>query len=321
MINENELQSLLTLLDDTDREVVEHVEQRILSFGEEVIPMLENQWQINYNEVLQHRLERLIQRIRFDGLIADLKKWHLSEFPDLLEGVWLIARYRYPALKLDDLEAEIDRIKLDVWLEMHNVLSALEKVRVINHVIYSVHGFKGNTKNYHAPQNSFINDVIASRSGNHIGMSIVYALVAQRLNLPVYGINLPNHFLLCYKEENDNWHYEQESFNTKHELDYKQGDVLFYINAFNNGILLTRKNLDQFLKQMHLENKQEYFEPCSNVDIVKRVLRNLFHAYDDLNDETRCNEVNLLFCALDELPMQRQPKEPDAANDEGDAEE
>jgi hypothetical protein len=58
--------------------------------------MLENQWQINYNEVLQHRLERLIQRIRFDGLVADLKKWHLSEFPDLLEGVWLIARYRYP---------------------------------------------------------------------------------------------------------------------------------------------------------------------------------------------------------------------------------
>jgi hypothetical protein len=40
-----------------------------------------------------------------------------------------------------------------------------------------------------------------------------------------------------------------------------------------------------------------------------------------LNDETRCDEVNLLFSALDELPMQRQPKEPDAANDEGDAEE
>lgn len=320
MINEKELQSLLALLDDTDREIVEHVEQRILSYGEEVIPMLENAWQDHFSAVLQQRVEQLIQRIRFTSLIQDIREWNNRENPDLLEGVWLVARYRYPWLQIHDIEIEIDRIKLDIWLEMHNVLSALEKVRVMNHVIYNVHGFKGNTKNYHAPQNSFINDVLAMRSSNHIGMSIVYALVAQRLNLPVYGINLPNHFLLCYKEENENWHYEAESYNTHHDLNYKEGQVLFYINAFNNGVLFTRKNVDQLLKQMHLEPRTEYFEPCSNHDIVKRVLRNLFYSYDELDEGQRCAEVNDMLIALNESPLSRIPKNEAQDADEGDDE-
>jgi regulator of sirC expression with transglutaminase-like and TPR domain len=320
MINENELHSLLTLLDDTDREVVEHVEQRILSYGEGIIPLLEQAWQDHFSEELQKRVEELIQRIHFTSLIHDLSQWNNEEHPDLLKGVWLIARYRYPWLQIHDVEIEIDRIKLDIWLEMHNVLSALEKVRVINHVIYNVHGFKGNAKNYHAPQNSFINDVLAMRSSNHIGMSIVYALVAQRLNLPVYGVNLPNHFLLCYKEENENWHYEAESYNTHHDLNYKEGQVLFYINAYNSGVLLTRKNLDQLLKQMHLEARPEFFEPCSNQDIIKRVLRNLFYAYDQLDEAQRCADVNTMLDALQELPLSRQPKNEEHDADEGEEE-
>ncbi len=319
MMNEKELQVMVSLLDDPDTEVSGHIEEKLVAMGIEVIPHLENLWQVTSDHVLQHRIEQVIHKIQFDGVKNDLSRWAQEENPDLLYGSWLIARYRYPDLDIHEIENEIDRIKLDVWLEMHNVLSALEKVRVLNHVIYTTHGFKGNTGNYHSPQNSFINNVLESRKGNPISMAIIYSLVAQRLNLPVYGVNLPQHFLLAYKEENENWHYEEEPYNMHHRLDYTQGNVLFYINAFNNGVILTRKNLEQFIKQIHLEPKPFYFEPCSNVDIIKRVLRNLFHSFEQLNERLKCGEVNEMIVLLGDEPIPfTEPKEP---SNEGEDEE
>ncbi|MBX7206225.1 MAG: transglutaminase-like domain-containing protein [Bacteroidia bacterium] len=321
MMNEKELQVMVSLLDDPDMEVSGHIEERLVAMGAEVIPHLENLWQVTPDHLLQQRIEQVIHKIQFDGVKHDLSQWAKEESPDLLYGSWLIARYRYPDLDIHEIENEIDRIKLDVWLEMHNVLSALEKVRVLNHVIYTTHGFKGNTGNYHSPQNSFINNVLESRKGNPISMAIVYSLVAQRLNLPVYGVNLPQHFLLAYKEENENWHYEEEAYNMQHRLDYTQGNVLFYINAFNNGVILTRKNLEQFIKQIHLEPKPFYFEPCSNIDIIKRVLRNLFHSFEQLNERLKCAEVNEMIVLLGDEPIPfTEPKESSNEGEGGDEE-
>lgn len=320
MINQKELQSLIVLLDDTDPEVLAHVEERILSMGEEAIPFLETEWQASFNSLLQQRIENVIHRIQFESVKKSLQQWSLMEEPDLLTGVGLIARYRYPDLDLEYIENEINKIKLDVWLEMHNVLSPLEKVRVMNHVMYNVHGFRGNTSNYHAPQNSFINNVLESHHGNHISLAIIYMLVAQSLNLPIYGVNFPQQFLLAYKEENESWHYETDSFNTHHHLDAQEGKVLFYINAFSNGVILTRKNLDQFVKQIHVEPKALFFEPCSNLEIIKRVLRNLFHAYDKADLSDKCDEVNEMVILLGEDALQRslQNHDEEEHGEEGD---
>ena len=77
----------------------------------------------------------------------------------------------------------------------------MEKVRVLNHIIFDVHGFSGNTANFHAPQNSYINNVLESKKGNPLSLSVLYAVIAQRLDVNIYGVNLPEHFILAYVED------------------------------------------------------------------------------------------------------------------------
>src|SRR5690606_28796248 len=144
----------------------------------------------------------------------------------LLYGAYLIAKYQYPDINYDNLEKVVAQITQDVWIEMNPQLTALEKVKVINEIFFNVHGFSGNKKNFHSPQNSFINNVIDVKRGNPISLSLLYSEIATRVNVPIYGVNLPEHFVLAY---------------TALPLDYidqpSKEDVLFYINTFNKGSL------------------------------------------------------------------------------------
>lgn len=302
MLSDKEVLSLILLLEDEDEEIVQHVEQKLLSLGADVIPLLENEWG-NINSALhQQRVENVIHKIQFENLLEDLRNWSKGAEQDLLEGLYIVAKYRYPELNKQSLLNEIDRIRLDIWLEMHYDLTAYEKIRIMNHVIYNVHGFKGNTDQYHDPQNSFINNVLESKRGNPIMLAVVYILVAQRLNIPVYGVNLPQHFVLGYKEESMGINIS-DAFNQSPNIDRPGGKILFYINAFNEGAVFSKANLEQFLKQIQIEPRLEFFEACSNVDIIKRVLRNLVVAYEKINKPSKVNDVHQMLSVLGEPPL------------------
>jgi regulator of sirC expression with transglutaminase-like and TPR domain len=302
MLSDKEVLALILLLEDEDEEVVQHVEQKLLSLGADVIPILENEWDSINSAQHQQRVENIIHKIQFDHELEELRNWSKSPEQDLLEGLYIVAKYRYPDLSKQLLTNEIDRIRLDIWLEMHYDLSAYEKIRIMNHVIYSVHGFKGNTDQYHDPQNSFINNVLESKRGNPIMLAVVYMLVAQRLNIPVYGVNLPQHFVLGYKEESMGINIS-DAFNHTSNIERSGGKILFYINAFNNGAVFSKANLEQFLKQIQIEPRLEFFEACSNVDIIKRVLRNLVVAYEKMNKPTKVDDIHQMLSVLGEPPI------------------
>jgi regulator of sirC expression with transglutaminase-like and TPR domain len=296
MLSDAEIRSLVALLDDDDDEVLNHVQAKLLS---EVIPTLEQEWGNLKDVEQQQRVEDIIHRIQYRSLLSALKSWYESPAQDLLTGVCIVARYRYPDIDQQKILNEIDKIRLDIWLEMHYDLSPYEKVRIINHVIYQVFGFKGNTDNYHSPENSFINVVLESRKGNPIMLAVIYMLVAQRLHLPVFGVNLPQHFVCAYKEENVHVG-DNDPFNIKTQLDYRDGRVLFYINAFNQGAVFSKANLEQFLRQIKIEQRGDYFEPCSNLDIVKRILRNLVVAYEKEKKEENAADIKQMLLTLGE---------------------
>lgn len=316
MLNVNEVKSLVALLDDDDAEVVQHVEERLLTLGSDVVPMLESEWSLINNLEHQQRVENIIHRIQFKQQLESLRIWSKGDHPDLLDGIYIVARYRYPELDKQSIINEIDRIRLDIWLEMHYDLSPFEKVRIINQIIYNVHGFKGNTDHYHDPQNSFINVVLESKRGNPIMLAVVYMLIAQRLNIPVYGVNLPQHFVLAFLEEPQHMH-EEEYFNTTNKTTPAAGKVLFYINAFNQGSVFSRANLEQFLRQIQIEPRVEYFDPCNNIEIIKRVLRNLVVAYEKQNKPTKVAEIHEMLSILGEPALDhfedvtREEDEPD----------
>ena len=67
-LNKKELKALVSLLEDDDFEVTKHVEERIISIGNEVIPFLEKEWESSFNPTVQRRIEDLIHALQFDFL-------------------------------------------------------------------------------------------------------------------------------------------------------------------------------------------------------------------------------------------------------------
>jgi regulator of sirC expression with transglutaminase-like and TPR domain len=277
LLNEKELKALVSLLEDEDHEVIRHVEGRIISIGNEVIPFLEKEWESSFNPTVQRKIEELIHLLQFDHLKYRLKKWVDDGAKDLLEGAWIIATYQYPDIELAYLRKEIEQLYYEVWLDFKNDMHPFDQIKAINHALFEKLKFKANTKNFHAPGNSMINVVLETKRGNPISLCILYILVAQKLELPIYGVNLPNLFICTYKS------------------DKKQ----FYINAFNKGLIFSTSDIENYIQQLHLNRDDIFFQPCSNEDIIKRSLRNLIVSFEKIGDHQRSDEVKQLLKAID----------------------
>jgi regulator of sirC expression with transglutaminase-like and TPR domain len=281
MIDPKVINSLIKLLDDPDREVYEHIHDKILSYGGEVIEYLESAWEQAFDPVQQERIADLTHEIQFRLTKDELKLWYQGGAFDLLQGVITINKYQYPDLDEQKVINQIEAIKRDIWLQMIYDASPAEQVKLINHVFYNIHGFSGNTANHRDPQNSYLSQVLETKKGNQISLAIIYSIIAQKLDIPVYGVNLPQHFILAYVDETMENEFE--------------GGILFYINAFNKGLIFGRRDVDMFLKQLNLKAEKQFYEPCSNADIVRRILRNLISAYENLGSADKVIELNELL--------------------------
>ncbi|MBB5635777.1 regulator of sirC expression with transglutaminase-like and TPR domain [Pedobacter cryoconitis] len=280
MENSSEIKALVKLLDDTDPEVFEQVAKRLLEHGTSVIHFLETEWEKSLDTLLQERIENIVHQIQFNTVKEDLNLWYQSGAFDLLQGALVLNRYQYPDLDEQKVINQIEEIKREIWTGLQYEMSSVEKIKLINHIFYNIHGFKGNTKNHHDPQNSYINQVLETKKGNQISLAIIYATIAQKLDIPVYGVNLPQHFILGYIDE---------SKKEEHEF-----GVLFYINAFNKGAIFGKHDVDQFLRQLNLQPLPGFYAPCSNVEIIRRIIRNLISAYENLGSEEKVQELKEL---------------------------
>lgn len=294
VLKENQnITSLIRLIDDPDEGVFSHVRLQILSLGEDIIPSLESAWETNIFGVLfQNRIEQLIHEIQFKAVAKHLESWKNAGAASLLDGVLLIDRYQYPDFDQEAVLKTLEQIQQDIWLELNANLTAFEQVKVINHILFEVYGFNGNTKNYHAPQNSFLNVVVDSKKGNPLSLSLIYSIIAQNLDLPIYGVNLPRHFVLAYLDR----------FSLYKTNNIYTSDVLFYINPFSRGTVFSVKEIDHFLEQLKLDQDKKYYQPCDNVAILKRVLNNLSNSFTKLGQVEKVDEINQLIDILDKDP-------------------
>jgi regulator of sirC expression with transglutaminase-like and TPR domain len=292
-MNEKEVESLIKLLDDPDSEISRHVEDKLLSYGNDVIGYLENAWSQSLDTILQERIENLVHKIQFQNVKRELELWYMGGSFDLLQGMLIVNKYQYPDLDEQKIINQIEDIKRDIWMQMIYEMSAVEKVKLMNHIFYGAYGFSGNTTNHQDPQNSYLSQVLESKKGNQILLAVVYSIIAQKLDIPIYGVNLPQHFILAYVDENPS-----EEFQTSQNV--FENSILFYINAFNNGAVFSKANLEQFLRQIKIEPQPDYFEACGNLSIIKRILRNLVVAYEKQKDSDKANEVKDILLAIGE---------------------
>lgn len=290
----SEVSALITLIEDPDEQIYMHVRSELKNYGEDIIPQLEQYWELNdFGPLFQERLEELIQSIQYDSVFHRLKAWRNSEDQDLLEGALIINRYQYPGCDEDELRRIITRIRQDIWLELNDNLTAFEMVRVFNHMLFRLHSFEGNRDHYNDPSNSYLSDILLTKQGNPLSLGILYTLLARSLDVPIYGVNLPSHFVLCFLD-----------YGPEHEelgLKVLDSEVLFYINPFSEGTILGKDDIDEFLKTHNMPQDKRFYRPCNNVEMISRMINNLIHSYIAQNKEDKVRELRALQSILLEL--------------------
>ncbi len=277
----SELNALISLLDEPSNPVYDKIREKILLYGIEAIPYLENAWDNSFNNEIQHRVENIIHTIQVADLRHELKNWKENDRINLLKGFYLVTKYQYPDLNFASIEEKIEKIKKDMWLELNNNLTALEKVKVVNHIFFDVHKFSGNKTINDALPGLFVNSLLETRKGNHLTIGMLYMILSQKLGMPIFGVDLPQHFILSFADEIQEGQISVPNDN----------EVLFYINPFNKGAVFTQREIEQFIKHLKLKPSPLYYKPCDNLTILKRLIENIVVMFSKQGQSVKAVEL------------------------------
>lgn len=280
------LKALISLLDEPDETSFTLIRNKILSYENDAMVLLEKALDNSFDPLIRERITDILSKIRMDKLLHDFSTWVNFGSSDMLNGFLLISGYDNPELSKDSLIHRVEQIKMDVWLELNENLTALENIKVLNHILYEVYHFDGYHSMVNTPRNFFLDNLIETRKGNPLSLGILYMVIAQRLNLPVFGVNLPQHFILAYLTETGIAAPTDE-------------DVLFYINPFNLGSVFTRREVELFIRQLKIKPEQSFYSPCSNVDVIERMIHNLIFAYNQAGEHEKNNNLKNLLTILE----------------------
>jgi len=285
----NELKALIRLVDEPDEKLFDKVKKHIFDYGFEAIIELEAALESTFDDGLQKRIQALISDINLSITFTELQDWAKFNTDDLLKGFMLITRFQYPDINADTITREVGRIAQEVWLELNNNLTALEKVKVLNHILFEINKFGGNNSNLFSPDNYYLKNLFDTHKGNPLSIGMLYIIIARSLHIPIYGVDLPRHFILAYIDESLSLHPGEES----------DEDILFYLNPYNKGAVFTRKEIELFVKQMQLEPQLSFFKPCSNITMIRRMINGLIESYLGTGNHEKVTALQHISTALD----------------------
>lgn len=280
------LHTLIHLLDVSDNAAYNKVSTQILSYGPEAIGVLEQEWLKLPDPERQERLLYLIQKLHLEKIYQKLTLWSSFYENDIMEGYLTVSQYLYSDLDKEGVEEQMKQIKEDLKYELHENLTPLQKIRVINHILFDVHRFKVSISKETLVESHFLNKMLETKKGTPIALGLLYMVLAQKFGVPLYGLPLQRHFILTYMEAD---FPGEVAFNSP---------VNFYINPHFKGAAFTAKEIRRYLKETGQQTKDQHFTPHRNTQLIRFLLENLNKIYTYLNDEARAAEVAYLAEAL-----------------------
>jgi regulator of sirC expression with transglutaminase-like and TPR domain len=276
MTSKTEIESLLFLMDDPDPFVQQSVENRLQELGEKAVPLLDEYKAEIKEKEAKERVNEVIHKLTFETLEQD--------FVEILDGgiktrksletaVFTLARFGNPTLRISEYQAKLDHFADIVEPQIKYKLDEKRKMKRLLKFIFEDLNFRGDAKDYHAPQNCLLNQVIDRRKGLPISLSLIVMFISRRLEMPFFGINMPIHFMLNY-------------IGDKEEL---------LIDPYDNGAIVTYDQCYFFLKKNSIDPRPEHFQMATNLDIVLRCIRNLIHSYERKEELERVEDLGRLL--------------------------
>lgn len=280
-----ELDYLIKLLDDEDENIYNSVRERFISHGENTSEYLKG-FLNDENILIKNRASEIISTLNYDNIRSELIRLSNSDSDDLLENSMIaLSEFGYPSTNKNEIKSILNEMSSDISKKL-NLLNSdylhikpLLLLNTINDYLFNEKGFRGNTENYSDPDNSYLSKVLERKTGIPVTLSVVYLLIAKRLGIPLSGINLPGHFI----------------------LKYTGGTEEYFIDPYNNGIIISLKEAADFIENIGMTNEDfkniPYLKPATDKEIVLRVIRNLVEVYKKENDFSKSQQLeNLTLC-------------------------
>jgi regulator of sirC expression with transglutaminase-like and TPR domain len=277
------IDTLLTLIDDHDEEVYFAVRDKLIETGPAILPVLEYALSSSTNLLHYERLEQIIIQLKLTRLVDKTANWANSEDKTLLDGWILASTIHHPTIIPEKIDLLIQKIVRDIWIELNDSLTSLEKVSIVNHVFFQVYQFEINSSDIYAPENCLVNNLLVSRKGNLISLSTLYCIIAKKLNLPIHPIGVGQYIILGY--------YEPQ---ISREVYGENADpYLFYINMEHKGAIIGAKELEYVVHENR--EKLEHTASLDDATVIKRLLVLLKQCYQiNGNEEKRQIAAKLL---------------------------
>ncbi|MEJ7610453.1 MAG: transglutaminase family protein [Ferruginibacter sp.] len=289
MQENKEIQALLKLIEDPDRDVYETVSNKIVSFGKAIIPNLEHYWETASNSDLQEKIEMLIHRLHFTDLQNEFTQWARGN-ADILAGTMLVSKYAYPDMDPSFIFKEIEKLRRNIWLEMNSYLTPIEQVNVINSIVYSYYKQRGTEISYEQPEGFLLNKTLESHKGNAFGNGSMLLILCGLLDVPVHAISIPKQFILGY--------FDQQ-YDILNPAGHSSEKIKFYIDPLN-GQMYSHKDVENYFKKIAVPPVSSYFRALGNKDVIRILLEELIKCYDNNAQEYKVNELSLLIELLEE---------------------
>jgi regulator of sirC expression with transglutaminase-like and TPR domain len=197
---------------------------------------------------------------------------------DLGQAALTIAADHYPCLDISAYGRKLDAMAQEAREHIQGARSPESIIAALNAYLFEEQGFRGNAQDYYNPANSFLNEVLDTRRGLPITLSIVYIALAQRLGLPISGVGLPLHFIVRYEAP----------------VAYAFPSSAILIDPFHGGEILTPQTCQERIERIlgrPIEFDPAYLQPTPNRLILYRLLNNLKQGYLQREEPERAGRV------------------------------
>ena len=289
-IRMTKIEALIRLIEDPNNQVFEQVKNELVKMGDDAMSSLEKAAQKNsFGDEFNERVVSLINEIQRNVLKDELIQWINSEEKDLLLGSIIVSKHHDTYLEDSLVYDAIQSLRRAIWLEFNDYQTSFEQIKIFNRIFFGVFQFKCLNKDSYSPDEIDISKVLESKQGAPLTIGLIYSIIAQSLDLPVYGVNLPNSFVLAFMD------YNQSNFIINQQNDF---GVLFYINPKALGDILDAREIDDFLSSRNLNPNRSHFEPCSNSSLIKRMIEDLMISFQHIGDDRKASDLNELINSI-----------------------
>lgn len=248
--------ALLDLLDDPSPVVRKALREQFQRMGPEGVQLLKDAIQGN-NRLASWHARQFLAELNQDNPVEEFRSFIRSLNYELETGSLLLCRIAYPDLDVGAFCSQLDAIAKRCRELIIKPANAREQCVVLNRVLFHEMGFRGNVENYNDPNNSFLNQVLESRKGLPITLSILYILAAQRIGLHLDPIGVPGHFVVgCFEDT-----------------------FPLYIDPFERGRFHSPESLLQKLEDARMEVELSHLAPTPLREVLARCCRNLVNHY------------------------------------------